>query len=178
MGYTPHELGQRSVGPEHKSLVTILSPERVVPELKNTIFCRNVRKVFTRLLGVEETRLLSGWRIYFKRAHSSETPWHQDAAYRPPPYHSASVWMPLDPVTIESSCMYYLSRSHHEGVRPHHFHEDLLVVDDVDPSQAIVCPLSAGEAVVHHCCTLHYAGPNRTHRPRRALAIVCQVTEN
>jgi ectoine hydroxylase-related dioxygenase (phytanoyl-CoA dioxygenase family) len=49
-----------------------------------------------------------------------------------------------------------------------------LVATDIDPSQATVCALSLGEATVHHCRTLHYAGPNRTDKPRRGIAIVCQ----
>jgi ectoine hydroxylase-related dioxygenase (phytanoyl-CoA dioxygenase family) len=177
-GYTPDERGHITVEPYQESLMTILSPERIVPELKDTIFCRNVHMVFARLFAVEETLLLTGWRMYCKRAHSKETPWHQDAAYRPPPHRSASVWLPLDPATLESGCMYYISRSHHEGVRPHHFHDDLLVVDDIDPTQGIACLLSAGEAVVHHCCTLHSAGPNKTDQSRRALAVVCQVMQS
>ena len=175
MGYIPHELGQRSVGSEHESLVTILSPERVVPELKSTLFYHNVRKVFARLLNVAETRLLTGWRIFLKPAHAGETLWHQDAAYRPPPHHGAGVWMPLDSATCENGCLQYISGSQLGELRPHYLQDDNLVAPDVDPSQATACPLSPGEATVHHCYTLHYAGPNKTDRPRRALAIVCQV---
>lgn len=178
IGYTPHELGQRCVKPEYESLVTVLSPETVVPALNTTLFRHNTRKFLARMLGVEETCLLSGWRLFFKPAYSHETPWHQDAAYRFPPYRSASVWMPLDPATVESSCLYYLAGSHRGGIRSHHFHDDHLVADDVDATQAIICPLSVGEAVIHHCCTLHYAGPNTLNRPRRAIALVCQVTES
>ncbi len=157
------------------SLVTLVSPEGVVPALRSTLFLRNARKVVARLLAVEEGRLLSGWRIFCKPARGGETPWHQDAAYRPPPHHGASVWLPLDPATAEGSCLSYLGGSHLGEVRPHHFYHDHLTADKVDPSPAVACPLSAGEATVHHCRTLHYAGPNRTDRPRRALVVVCQV---
>lgn len=175
LGYTSDKLSQRPMGADPEALVTIVSPERVVPELKSTVFYRNVRKIFPRLLGVAETHLLMGWRIFLKLAHAGETPWHQDAAYRPPPHYGAGVWMPLDSVTRENGCLQYISGSQRGSLRPHSRHDDNLVASDVDPSQATMCPLAHGEAVIHDCYTLHYAGPNTTDRPRRALAIVCQV---
>lgn len=173
-GSTPETLSQAVWGTP-KSLVTIVSPERYVPELKNTLFLRNTRKIVAELLGVESTQLLSGWRLFFKAAHWGATPWHQDTAYRPPPYNGASVWMPLDPATSESGCLHYIGRSHREAIRPHHLHDDHWVADDVDVSQAVACPLAPGGAAVHSCRTLHYAGPNKTDRPRRAMVIVNQV---
>jgi hypothetical protein len=174
-GRTPAELRKviGSSGPI--SLVTIVSPEGIVPALKDTLFLRIARRMIARLLAVDEPCLLSGWRIFCKLAHGEETPWHQDAAYRPPPYHGASVWLPLDSATSESGCLSYLGGSHLGDVQPHHFHRDHLAVDSVDTSQAVMCPLAAGEATVHHCRTLHYAGPNITDQPRRALVVVCQV---
>lgn len=174
-GYTPQELTSCLKGQPPPSLLAILSPEGTVPALKGTLFLRNARKAVTRLLGVEETQLINGWRIFCKPAHGGETPWHQDAAYRPPPHHGASVWMPLDPATSESSCLSYIGRSHLGDVLPHHPHDDHLVADNVESSGAVACPVTAGEAIVHHCRTLHSAGPNKTDRPRRALVVVCQV---
>jgi len=178
LGSTLDELSQRIAGVDPEPLVTILSPEGVVPELTSTIFYHNARKVFARLLNVEETCLRTGWRIFLKLASAGETPWHQDSAYHPPPYHGAGVWMPLDPATCESGCLQYISGSQLGDLRPHYLQDDNLVASGVDPSQATVCPLSPGEASVHHCRTLHYAGPNKNDRLRRALAVVCQVREN
>lgn len=157
------------------SLVTIVSPEGMAPALKNTLFLKNACQAVARLLAVEKTRILSGWRMFCKPPYGGETPWHQDAAYRPPPHVGASVWMPLDPATDDSSCLSYIQGSHLGQVRPHYFFHDHLTTDDVDRSLAVSCPLEAGEASVHHCRTLHYAGPNKTKWPRRALVVVCQV---
>lgn len=177
MEYTRDERSQTNSHFDSDPLLTILSPEKVIPELHSTLFYRNARKAFTRLLGVEETRFLTGWRIFLKPAHADETPWHQDAAYRPPPHDGAGVWMPLDPVTRENGCLQYISGSHVGDLHSHSLQDDNLVASNVDSTQAIVCALSPGEAVAHHCRTLHYAGPNKTDRTRRALAIVCQVRE-
>ena len=54
------------------SLIRIISPEDIVPALKNTLFLRNARTVVARLLGVEEIHLLSGWHVFFKPAGGSE----------------------------------------------------------------------------------------------------------
>lgn len=175
-GCSPRELANVLGRHGLLSLVTIVSPERIAPALENTLFLRNARAIIARLFAVEATRLLSGWRMFCKPPRGGETPWHQDAAYRPPPHSGASVWMPLDPATNESSCLSYIKGSQRGEVRPHHFFHDHLTTDGVDLSQAVTCPLAAGEALAHHCRTLHYAGPNKTERPRRALVVVCQVT--
>jgi hypothetical protein len=176
IGHDPDTLSQTTGSDHEESLITIVSPDKKVPEFTQTLFLRNAYRVFARLFSVEETRLLTGWRIFLKYPHSGETSWHQDAAYRPPPYLSAGVWLPLDSVTPENGCLHYLPGSHVGGLRPHHLHNDHLVVNEIDSAHAIACPLLAGEAVVHHCCTLHAASPNKSNRSRRALAIVCQVT--
>lgn len=177
MGYLPDDLCQKSTSYDDSPLVTILSPEQVIPELQGTILYRNVRKVFSRLFGVEETFFLTGWRLFLKPAHRGETPWHQDAAYRPPPHHGAGVWMPLDPVTHKNGCLQYIRGSQRGGLRPHYRQDDNLVAADVDLAHSTVCSLKPGEAVAHHCYTLHYAGPNTTDCARRAIGIVCQVME-
>jgi hypothetical protein len=175
-GYTPDELANATDGHGLVSLITVLSPEEIVPALKNTFFSCNARTVVARLVGVEETHLLCGWRVFFKPAGGSETPWHQDAAYHASPYDGASVWLTLDPATPESGCMRYIEKSHLGAIQPHHVHGGCLIADGVDPAQAAACPVLAGEAIVHHCRTLHGAGSNKTSTPRRALVAVCRVT--
>jgi ectoine hydroxylase-related dioxygenase (phytanoyl-CoA dioxygenase family) len=83
--------------------------------------------------------------------------------------------MPLDPSTSETSCLSYIGGSHLGDSRPHHFHDDHMIAEDVDASHAVACPRSAGEAIAHHCLTLHSAGPNASDRPRRAFVIVCRI---
>jgi hypothetical protein len=184
LGYTPDELATLRIIDKCAitALATVFSPERIEPTLTSTLFFSRVRQVVSRLLNVEETQLSSEWRLVCKLAHGGETPWHQDALYRqsathgPLPHVGATVWMPLDPATSESGCLQYISGSHFAGVRPHYFRDGHVMTDDVDPSQAVERPVAAGEALVHHCRTLHYAGPNRTERPRRAVQVLCRIT--
>jgi ectoine hydroxylase-related dioxygenase (phytanoyl-CoA dioxygenase family) len=81
--------------------------------------------------------------------------------------------MPLQDATVESGCMQFVPRSHRRGVQPHHpINNDPrihgLEADKIDPEQVVACPIPAGGVTIHHCRTLHYAGPNSTDEPRRA----------
>ena len=105
-----------------------------------------------------------------------ETPWHQDEAYWDPAYlHTAlSIWIPLQPATLDNGCMRFVPGSHRETVHPHQL---------IDPANAdglrlsgsqqavggVACPLPPGGATVHAGRTLHHTGPNRSDEPRRAL---------
>jgi ectoine hydroxylase-related dioxygenase (phytanoyl-CoA dioxygenase family) len=161
-------------------LPQVLGPERKVPELRETIYVRNARRMAARLLGLEASLVSGGGHMILKPArHGRETPWHQDEAYWNPEVipNSLSVWLPLDPGTLDSGCMQFIPGSHRGNVRWHrHIDNDPLVhglvTDDVDPAQAVACPIPAGGATFHHCRILHYAGPNITGQPRRAYILV------
>lgn len=185
LGYTPDELATLPIIDKCAvtALAMVFSPERIEPTLTSTLFFSRVRQTVARLLSIEETQLSSEWRFVCKMAHGGETPWHQDALYRqsathgPLPHVGVTVWMPLDPATSESGCLQYLKGSHFAGVRLHYFRDGHVMTDDVDPSQAVECPAALGEALAHYCRTLHYAGPNRTERPRRAVQVLCRIMD-
>jgi ectoine hydroxylase-related dioxygenase (phytanoyl-CoA dioxygenase family) len=161
-------------------LPQVLGPERKFPELRETLYYRNARRCAAQLLGAEESEVTGGGHMILKPAgYGRETPWHQDEAYWDPnsSYRSLSIWLPLDPATIESGCMQFIPGSHRSAIRKHrHIDNDPtvhgLVTDDVDPSLAVACPIPVGGATFHHCRTLHYAGPNTTVQPRRAYILV------
>jgi ectoine hydroxylase-related dioxygenase (phytanoyl-CoA dioxygenase family) len=161
-------------------LPQVLGPEKKVPELRETLYFRNARRLAALLLGLPEEQVNGGGHMILKPAHyGRETPWHQDEAYWNPEVipNSLSVWLPLDPATRESGCMQFIPGSHRDEVHRHrHIDDDPsvhgLVTDEADPSRAVACPIPAGGATFHHCRTLHYAGPNTTDRPRRAYILV------
>ena len=112
----------------------------------------------------------------------AETPWHQDEAYWDPAYayEALSIWMPLQEATLENGCMQFIPGSHRLEVLPHQSigndpRVHGLVTDKVNPAQAVACPISAGCCTVHHCRTLHYAGPNRSPEPRRAYILTFRL---
>jgi hypothetical protein len=157
-----------------ESLVTVVSPEAMAPELSDTQFARTARITTAGLCDCEPDSMLMGWRVFVKPSGGRGTPWHQDAAYRPPPHRGLSMFVPLDPVESEASCMRYLAGSHARGLQPHVFEHGHYVAEQVEDGRLVLCPLAPGEACIHHCLTLHATGSNDGDRPRRALAAVFQ----
>ena len=162
-------------------LPQVLGPDIHFPELRESLYYQNALKLSSKLLGIEaETVTQAGHMILKPGRFGRETPWHQDEAYWNPEdiLNSLSVWLSLDPATVESGCMQFIPRSNKQEVRWHrHIDNDPLIhgltTDDVDPSEAIACPVPAGGATFHSPRTLHYTGPNRTEHPRRAYILVC-----
>ncbi len=163
------------------ALPQILSPARYAPEFE-TLKARDRALAITRqLLG--EDAFFSGDHAILKPAgYGAETPWHQDEAYwdEASHYNAVSVWIPFQEATQENGCLHFIPGSHLWELKPHHpIGNDPRVhgleVDQVDPSGAVVCPLKAGGATIHHSRTMHYAGPNRTQGVRRAYIMVFQT---
>jgi ectoine hydroxylase-related dioxygenase (phytanoyl-CoA dioxygenase family) len=170
LGGTDEE-GKEAVLPQ------ILNPARYAPELKNGLYRVNALAIAHQLLGPEAA--FQGEHAIFKPAHiGAATPWHQDEAYWNPAveYNAFSLWMPLQPVTVENGCMHFVPRSHRMEILPHHsINNDPrihgLEVEGADTSQSVACPLPPGGCTIHHNRTLHYAGPNVSDIPRRAYIL-------
>lgn len=160
-------------------LPQILNPDEYAPEFKTTLLAANVKRISQQLLGEEAKG--GGMHAILKPAyHGATTPWHQDGAYWNPNVEARaiSIWIPLQPVTVENGCMQFVPRSHKLDILPHQsINNDPRVHGlELKPSpeaeqlirQAVACPLPAGGATIHGGRMLHYAGPNRTDKPRRA----------
>ena len=113
--------------------------------------------------------------IYKQPFNNAETPWHQDQAYAGSrqSLNTFHFWIPLQDVDERNGCMSFVPGSHKEGFREHHRRNHdprahALETDQVDTSQAVACPLSAGGLTIHTPLTLHYTAPNDTAEVRRA----------
>ena len=155
----------------------ILNPSRYEPRLRNLSFRATALTIARQLLGPSATLVFE--HAMMKPAGSDGvTPWHQDEAFYPKytNYKSITVWVPLQAVDRTNGCLEFIPGSHAAPLVPHHsINGDPrisgLEADYVDQDAAVACPLPAGGATIHHCRTLHYAGPNTSHRPRRAYAL-------
>jgi hypothetical protein len=154
-------------------------PERAVPDLLDTVYVRNARRIAAALLGVDADDLeVWGHMINKPPRTGHETPWHQDEAYWDPRrrFHAVGAWMPLDDCDQTNGCMRFVPGSHHAEVLPHrHISGDPSVHGlefdvEVDVDGAVAVPLLAGGATFHHPRTYHATGPNRSDRLRRAYA--------
>lgn len=159
------------------SLPQILNPSRYAPELLEGQFRINAEAIAKQLLG-EEAALHGEHAINKPPRQGAATPWHQDEAYWDPAFDYAelSIWIPLQPATLENGCMQFIPGSHKQEVAEHQpigndprVHGLELV--EVDARKAVACILPAGGCTIHGSRTMHYAGPNTSDAPRRALIL-------
>jgi hypothetical protein len=159
-------------------LPQILMPSKYAPELRDGLFRANAEAVARQLLGPD--MIPQGEHAIFKPPRiGAATPWHQDEAYwgDTMDYQSISIWIPLQEATVENGCMWFVPGSHREPVRPHHSinHDPRVHGLELDDSpvmgRAVACPIPAGGCTIHGNRTMHYAGPNTSDVPRRALIL-------
>ena len=164
---------------QRPALPQILNPVEFAPELRATQFRQNALAIARQLLGADAEPWFEH-AILKPPRYGAATPWHQDEAHRDDPgvtYEQLSVWLPLQEATVANGCMRFIARSHLGPVLPHHSPGDdprvtaLECVGGFAPADAIPCPLPAGGATIHHCRTLHAAGPNGSDLPRRAYIL-------
>ena len=162
-----------------RKLPQLLNPVQFAPELATTRFRANALAMAIQLLG-EGTEPWFEHAILKPPRYGAPTPWHQDEAHRDDPgtdYEQLSIWMPLQEATPENGCMRYISGSHLGPVLEHRSPNDdpritaLECIGAFDPDTAALCPLPPGGAVMHHCRTLHSAGPNQSDAPRCAYIL-------
>ena len=167
---------------ERARIEQIFAPELVAPELLETTYLANARVLAARVLGVDASDVEQGGIMLIAKPAGLglETPFHQDEAYwdfeGSRLSHSASVWMPLDEVSVDSGCMQFMPGTHRGEGLLHHTKPDprkpLYLEPPIDTSAAVPCPLPAGGATVHHCRTVHGTAPNTSNRSRRAITTI------
>lgn len=166
-----------------QALPAIINPVNFAPELRDTIFRSNAAAIARQLLGPSVTASFEH-AILKPPRYGAATPWHQDEATRVDAnfdYEQLSIWMPLQEATLENGCMQYIPGTHSQDVLPHRSPKSdpkihaIECAGGFDPAAAILCPLPAGGAVMHHGRTLHYAGPNNSDIPRRAYILAFEI---
>jgi len=87
------------------------------------------------------------------------------------------VWIALDAATEENGAVEYLLGSHHE-LRPHKPSgvkgNSMGLAEEPVAGQfpLFLGTVEAGDALIHHCQTIHRSEPNRSAHPRLSLVVV------
>lgn len=165
-------------------LPQILDPSRYAPEMNDSELLRNATQIARQLLG-DEAKCTIAHAILKPAKDGAATPWHQDAAYWDPSFlaQSISIWVPLQDATLENGCMQFVAGSHRLDVLPHRSIGGDPRVHGLELAESarhhvdrpVPCPIPAGGCTIHGGYTLHYAGPNRTNQPRRALILGAEI---
>ncbi len=167
-----------AANPEYeKVFVQKVNLWRVHDGIREYVLRPRLAEIGRRLLGVPAVRLWHDQLLTKMPGDSKPSPWHQDRPYWPMiGYSQLSCWMALDDVDEQNGCMQFLPGTHLWGelepvnlVTPQDLRD---VAGEREIPDPYVARLSAGSCTFHHSLTFHYAGPNRTERPRRALVTI------
>ena len=140
------------------------------------------REEITSLIGVlvNGDPVLAAVETFNKPARvGTGVPYHQDNAYfcRTPP-DMLTVWVAIDPVTVENGPVYFVKGSHKAGLLPSRSSGvtgnsvGLAEAPNVPLSEQFCALLEPGDATIHHCETIHHSQPNQTDQPRLGLLFV------
>jgi len=107
------------------------------------------------------------------------SPPHQDNYYwcYAPPANALTIWVALDRTSIANGGIHYLSGSQMLGILEHvnsHAPGSSQMLADKSIIDALpqVCPeLEPGDALVHHCQTIHWSHSNTSTMRRRGITM-------
>ena len=125
--------------------------------------------------------ILWGCHVFCKPASEGfETPWHQDGHYWPiRPLATCTVWVALEPSTIDNGCLRVIPGSHRDKALHEHLHEDRndltlnqrMADGTFDESQAVDLELQPGEMSMHDVYMIHGAKANTSTQRRTGVAL-------
>jgi ectoine hydroxylase-related dioxygenase (phytanoyl-CoA dioxygenase family) len=125
--------------------------------------------------------ILWGCHVFCKPPREGyETPWHQDGHYWPiRPLANCTVWVALEPSTVENGCLRVIARSHRDRVLHEHLHEDRddltlnqrMAAGSFDEADAVDLELQPGQMSLHDVYMIHGAKANTSTRRRTGVAL-------
>jgi ectoine hydroxylase-related dioxygenase (phytanoyl-CoA dioxygenase family) len=125
--------------------------------------------------------ILWGCHVFCKPpAEGYETPWHQDGHYWPiRPLATCTVWVALEPSTVENGCLRVIPRSHRDRVLHEHLHEDRtdltlnqrMADGTFDEAAAVDLELQPGQMSLHDVYMIHGAKANTSRQRRTGVAL-------
>ena len=151
------------------------------PAIEEYVHSSRIGNIARRLTRARSVRLWHDHALIKFPKDSKATAWHQDKVYWPMRENSAlSCWMALDDVTVEKGCMWFLPGSHKLGpLNPVDLGNvgesdllQLLPAGQREGVRPVVIEMKAGSCTFHNGLTFHYAGPNTTDTPRRAMVTI------
>lgn len=130
-----------------------------------------------RLTGAKELRIWHDQVQYKPKDVGGTISWHQDSPAWPvltPPVQ-VSAWVALDDVDQGNGCLWMVAGSHRWGAADllRELHDDSVLPDEYagHPLRQVPRPVPKGHVHFHHGLTWHASFPNRSGRPRRAIAV-------
>ncbi|GHO98977.1 hypothetical protein KSF_090250 [Reticulibacter mediterranei] len=175
-----HEMSTSEVE-YRKIFVQTVNVWRTHAGLRDYVFSPKLAEIARCLTRAHKIRLWHDHALVKMPGDSKASAWHQDIPYWPMQEDgSLSCWMALDDVFEANGCMAFVPGSHTFGrlepinlVNP----QDLFHLLPEEKAASISLlpvfqPMPAGSCTFHDGRTFHYAGPNTTDKPRRAVITI------
>jgi ectoine hydroxylase-related dioxygenase (phytanoyl-CoA dioxygenase family) len=158
----------------------ISDPVAVHPAFHSALTLPRIGEVASTLLGTPNVKV-HHTKVFVKPPYSEWcVEWHQDFSYFVHTnFDLLAIGIVLDDAGDDNGALRVIPGSHRSGplVAPgSSWRLDLAA--HVEGLEWTAPQLRAGDAVVHHCCTIHASGPNRTARPRRTFILQLAAGDN
>ncbi len=166
-------------GNPEKAVWQIVDIWQASPAFRRLVETPQIAEEIAQLSGGKEIRLWHDQIQYKPAGVGGPNHWHQDAPYWPPltpKGEQVTAWVALDDVDDENGCMRMVPGSHLWGTHVRWL-EALENFDAMPaefggmPIEVKHCPVRRGQVHYHHGLTWHGSGPNKSGRPRRAIAL-------
>lgn len=167
-------LGSLSADEKQDSVRKIVRFVDYEPRLRAVAEHSDILAVVRRLIGAEPV-LFEDKALIKPPRIGREKPWHQDHAYWNLPLDTpvVTVWIALDPATVDNGCMLVIPGSNREGPVVHFNRRDWQICDtEVRVNRAIAAPLAPGGCLFFNSYLQHGTPANRSPQRRRALQFV------
>jgi len=149
---------------------------------KRMVTGEKISSMVAQLTGANELRVWHDQIQYKPASSGGVNMWHQDSPYwdiLTPKHQQVTAWIALDDVDVDNGCMKMVPGSHEWGSDAIKYLHTLKEFDDMErvhewegrPVRVLACPVARGEVHFHHSLTWHGSGPNKSGRPRRAIAV-------
>jgi ectoine hydroxylase-related dioxygenase (phytanoyl-CoA dioxygenase family) len=160
-----------------------------IDELRDAVYYGPFAHWAQQLTGAKEIRFFYDQMFVKEPGTDAPTPWHQDLSFWPIRGEQiTSFWIPLDPVTRESSGLLYVKGSHRwtqrfKAISPDYvsaiIDENMDDVPDINANpeqyELLDWDMEPGDILIFHPLTLHGSFGNR-HRTRRRRALALRWT--
>jgi phytanoyl-CoA hydroxylase len=174
------QLGPRSDEGYTKVFLQMVNLWERYPAIEEYVHDPRVAQIACRLTRSPFVRLWHDQALVKYPKESKPTAWHQDTVYWPMNETGGlSCWMALDDVTVDRGCMWFLPGSHRAGpLDPVDLGKTTsdgplsLLPEAFRSVKPVAIELKPGSCTFHNGLTFHYAGPNVTDTPRRAMVTI------
>ncbi len=174
----PVRLANLSSDPD-KPIWQIVNIWKASPAFQALVCNSKIAEMAAELSGGKEMRIWHDQIQYKPKEQGGRLHWHQDSPLWPtlrPKDAQITAWVALDDAEADNGCMYMVPGSHLWGNQQKFLDslpQDGTLPDSFEghPLHFIMCPVKKGHVHFHHSLTWHGSGPNRSNRPRRAIAI-------